>query len=406
MLGIVLGLTLALTGPADPVSEVLQSVSEAGSKPDITQVADEVLKALPAHSAESLIRDWVTCSQDLGDARKLASFYTAYSGESPEWAADLTRSNVSGRLFPFVNAAANSVHFTFHLQESDTAETPELNAIRVSAWVRQIRDEEELFSAPRLSWVMTESSRATQLGIDVMPFQEGDLVEVFLSLEIFLRGAPGPRQLKLERLFEIKANQSGHLWSEQRGDDGPLLKEAMTLEIGYRNLFSRWRIQKLIQARIAEEGLRHASEDSPLLGTRHNVVLRDWETELENAVGSTAELTIEGKVTLLDFWATWCSPCIGAMPHVEELHTKHGDDFQVVSICKTDNPEDYVGIERIASRFGHLFAKGAPETLSRFHVEALPTLILLDKKGTVRWLGIGADASPPDDFIQELLRQE
>jgi thiol-disulfide isomerase/thioredoxin len=36
--------------------------------------------------------------------------------------------------------------------------------------------------------------------------------------------------------------------------------------------------------------------------------------------------------TLLDFWASWCVPCIGEIPKVRELHNKYGDILQVLSI--------------------------------------------------------------------------
>lgn len=48
-----------------------------------------------------------------------------------------------------------------------------------------------------------------------------------------------------------------------------------------------------------------------------------------------------GAVVLVDFWATWCPPCIKAFPHIVDLHREY-DDLQVVSVSM-DDPEDAMG---------------------------------------------------------------
>lgn len=48
-----------------------------------------------------------------------------------------------------------------------------------------------------------------------------------------------------------------------------------------------------------------------------------------------------GKLLLLNFWATWCSPCIEEMPRLDELHKKSPNGIQVVGIA-ADNPANVV----------------------------------------------------------------
>lgn len=43
-----------------------------------------------------------------------------------------------------------------------------------------------------------------------------------------------------------------------------------------------------------------------------------------------------GKVYVVEFWATWCAPCVAAMPHLAETQTKYGDKVQIVSISDED----------------------------------------------------------------------
>lgn len=47
-----------------------------------------------------------------------------------------------------------------------------------------------------------------------------------------------------------------------------------------------------------------------------------------------------GKVVLIDFWASWCAPCIVAIPHLNQLQKKHGArGFQVVGVSMDDSTD-------------------------------------------------------------------
>jgi cytochrome c biogenesis protein CcmG, thiol:disulfide interchange protein DsbE len=100
----------------------------------------------------------------------------------------------------------------------------------------------------------------------------------------------------------------------------------------------------------------------------------------------------QGKVIILDFWATWCPPCRASLPALSQVSALYKDDDQV-----------WVGSvnkERLSARGLKDFMKKMkvefPVILDRtgrislsYNVTALPTLILIDPQGKVRHLQVG-----------------
>ena len=57
--------------------------------------------------------------------------------------------------------------------------------------------------------------------------------------------------------------------------------------------------------------------------------------------------TLKGKVVVIDFWATWCAPCVAAMPRMKELHTKyHSKGVEFIGV-NLDQPEEKGGLDRL-----------------------------------------------------------
>lgn len=93
-----------------------------------------------------------------------------------------------------------------------------------------------------------------------------------------------------------------------------------------------------------------------------------------------------GKYVLLDFWATWCKPCIAEIPYLAEAKKRFGDkDFEVISVCidRTEfKPQWNKIIESHNSNWPQLF-DASGETSSAYNIKAFPTIILLDPEGKV-----------------------
>jgi thiol-disulfide isomerase/thioredoxin len=97
---------------------------------------------------------------------------------------------------------------------------------------------------------------------------------------------------------------------------------------------------------------------------------------------------LRGKVILVDFWATWCGPCRGEIPHVvaayNQLHTK---GFEVVGISLDQNKEQLTNFTKQAGMAWPQYFDGKGwenEISSRYGIQSIPTAWLIDKKGFVR----------------------
>jgi thiol-disulfide isomerase/thioredoxin len=106
---------------------------------------------------------------------------------------------------------------------------------------------------------------------------------------------------------------------------------------------------------------------------------------------------MKGKVVLIDFWATWCGPCVGELPHVKEAYDKnHPNGFEIVGVSL--DQEKGTLTEFIA---GHKMewpqyfdGQGWDNKLAgQFGITSIPAMWLIDKKGNLRDLHARSDLS-------------
>jgi thiol-disulfide isomerase/thioredoxin len=110
---------------------------------------------------------------------------------------------------------------------------------------------------------------------------------------------------------------------------------------------------------------------------------------LQRYAGGTLELSaLRGKVVMLDFWATWCPPCVYEMPYLVKVAREYESKGLVFVAASRDDGDTapYVVDAFIKQRLPDLapYAVYAPDEMAQvFQVQALPTLYLLDREGKV-----------------------
>lgn len=95
----------------------------------------------------------------------------------------------------------------------------------------------------------------------------------------------------------------------------------------------------------------------------------------------------KGKTVLVDFWASWCVPCVAEMPELVKLYKKCKDkDFEIVGVSFDDSQEKWEkGIERSNLTWPHISdLKGwESEAVKSYAIKGIPYTVLIDKDGTI-----------------------
>ena len=124
--------------------------------------------------------------------------------------------------------------------------------------------------------------------------------------------------------------------------------------------------------------------------------------------GGTVNLTDhQGKVVLLDFWATWCPPCRAAMPHLAKLQEEYRADGLVVLGMNMDkNREDLDQFLANQTVTYPMLQVDDATRLAYGGVASIPQTFLIDRTGKVRHKFLGYDhkiAAQVEKSIRELL---
>ena len=111
--------------------------------------------------------------------------------------------------------------------------------------------------------------------------------------------------------------------------------------------------------------------------------------------GAIALWDIQGQLFLVNFWATWCAPCIEEMPALQSLHNKFKDrGFKVIGIAVDDTEEN---VRETIQRFGityPIIIDNKAQSKRQYGVKGFPESFILDGEQRVMVVSDPADGTP------------
>jgi peroxiredoxin len=115
-----------------------------------------------------------------------------------------------------------------------------------------------------------------------------------------------------------------------------------------------------------------------------------------------------GKVVLINFWATWCPPCLQEMPAMDRLYRQHKEaGFEMVAVSVDT---DRGAVKPFLARHAFAFRVALDPTMglaNTYGVRALPSSFIVDRKGMLAALAIGPrhwDSDASHSLVEAMVR--
>lgn len=122
---------------------------------------------------------------------------------------------------------------------------------------------------------------------------------------------------------------------------------------------------------------------------------------MQSVQGKNLKAFEPGKVYVLEFWATWCGPCISAFPHLNELarqFTPRGVEFYSITAEAPDVVTDFIKKRELAT---NVLCDTTRKTVDAYGITVIPRTAIIDQKGVLR--AITAPEEVTAESLQKLL---
>ncbi|CAN5742584.1 hypothetical protein BH10BAC2_BH10BAC2_45720 [soil metagenome] len=127
------------------------------------------------------------------------------------------------------------------------------------------------------------------------------------------------------------------------------------------------------------------------------------EINLNDTKGKSISLaSLKGKVVLVDFWASWCTPCRKKVPSLKKIYSNYkAKGFEIYGVSLDNYSDEWVtAIKEDKTAWPHVL-DATGETATAWNVNYLPNTFLLDKTGKI--IAINASEEELQKHLQELL---
>ena len=98
-----------------------------------------------------------------------------------------------------------------------------------------------------------------------------------------------------------------------------------------------------------------------------------------------------GRVVLLDFFATWCSPCVAEIPHLKSLREEFGENLAIISISVSPSSDTVEKLMQFRQEheIDWIVARDTSGMNEEYGVQYIPTLVIIDQEGYIQHQHVG-----------------
>jgi thiol-disulfide isomerase/thioredoxin len=126
--------------------------------------------------------------------------------------------------------------------------------------------------------------------------------------------------------------------------------------------------------------------------------------KLDSMAGKPVSLDqYKGQVVMINFWASWCGPCRTEMPLLEKLHAKYKPmGFTMIGVnVEPDSSLASKWLQSTPVTFPILFDTKS-EVSKLYSVAGMPSTVIIDRKGNLRWLHRGYKAGDENEYLDQI----
>lgn len=129
------------------------------------------------------------------------------------------------------------------------------------------------------------------------------------------------------------------------------------------------------------------------------LLIKDWIKNVPD------DRNLEGKFIVIDFWATWCAPCLETVPHMNKLVEQNRSRKDLVFLALTDEKKDIVNplLKRV-SFSAAVVSDPTRKIFDDYKINQIPTCVIIDDKRLIKWVGHPSKLN--NEIIQNILNRE